>query len=70
MCRIDKLKWVFCKSECVKQKNQVFSCKIDRKCARTDVVALTFMLDGGELKKYLFVTIMNGKILACFITLR
>jgi len=29
----------------------------------------TFTLDGEEPKKYLFVTIMNGKILICFITL-
>ena len=33
--------WVFCKSECVKQKKYVFSCKTDRKFARTDVVTLT-----------------------------
>ena len=29
----------------------------------------TFTLDGDELEKYLFVTIMNKKILTCFITL-
>jgi len=29
----------------------------------------TFTLDGKELKKYLFVTIMNRKILTYFITL-
>ena len=29
----------------------------------------TFTLDGEEPEKYLFVTIMNGKILTCFITL-
>ena len=29
----------------------------------------TFMLDGEELEKYLFITIMNGKGPACFITL-
>ena len=28
----------------------------------------TFMLDGKELEKYLFITIMNGKILTYFIT--
>ena len=29
----------------------------------------TFTLDGEGLEKYLFVTIMNEKILTCFITL-
>ena len=29
----------------------------------------TFTLDGKELEKYLFITIMNGKGLTCFITL-
>ena len=29
----------------------------------------TFMLDGKELEKYLFITIMNGKVLTYFITL-
>ena len=45
MCRIDKLMWVFCKSGCVKQKKQVFSCKIDRKFKRTDVDALTKLFE-------------------------
>ena len=27
--KIDKLMWVFCKNECVKQKKQVFSVKMD-----------------------------------------
>ena len=27
--KIDELMWVFCKNECVKQKKQVFSVKMD-----------------------------------------
>ena len=37
--------WVFCKSDSVKQKEQVFSCKIDRKFRRTDVDAF---ISAGE----------------------
>ena len=40
-CKIDKLMWVFYKSDSVKQKKYVFPCKIDRKFRRTDVDALS-----------------------------
>ena len=32
--------WVFCKNRCVKQKKQLFSCKIDDKFTRAGVDAL------------------------------
>ena len=32
-------------------------------------IVFTFTLDDEELEKYLFVTIINEKILKCFITL-
>ena len=38
-CKIDKLMWVFYKSDSIKQKKQVFSCKIDKKFKRTNVDA-------------------------------
>ena len=38
---MDKLMWVFYKNECVKQKKVDFSCKIDRKFAQIDIVALS-----------------------------
>ena len=39
-CKIDKLMQVIYIRDSVKQKKQVFSCKIDRKFRRTDVDAL------------------------------
>ena len=39
-CKIDKLMWVFCKSDGVKQKNQVFCVKQTKSFRRTVAVAL------------------------------
>ena len=40
MCRIDKLMQVFCKNECVKQKQQVLEVQNGKIFAPTDVIAL------------------------------
>ena len=39
-CKIDKLMWVFCKNDGVKQKKQVLSLKQTESYARADVIAL------------------------------
>ena len=44
-CKIDKLMQVIYISDSVKQKKQVFSCKIDKKFRKTDVDALTWEFD-------------------------
>ena len=49
MCRIDKLMSVFCKSKCVTYKRYVFSCKIDKKFVRINVIAKT--IKGKKMKK-------------------
>ena len=41
-CKINKLMWVFCKSDSVKYKNQVFYVKQTESFPRADVVALKF----------------------------
>ena len=41
VCIIDKLIWVFCKSDSVKQKKQVFCVKQTESFAQTNVIALT-----------------------------
>ena len=43
-CKIDKLMQVIYKSDSVKQKKQVFSCKIDKKFRRTNVDALKLVV--------------------------
>ena len=50
--KIDKLMWVFYKSDSVKQKKQVFLYKIDRKFRRTDVDALTYIESQFTLINY------------------
>ena len=39
-CKIDKLMWVFCKNDDVKQKKQVLSVKQTKSYAQADIVAL------------------------------
>ena len=63
MCKIDKLMWVICKSGCVKQKKQVFSCKIDRKFRRTDVSALCFSLFFGLISRMSYQWNFNAELI-------
>ena len=47
VCIIDKLMWVFCKSDSVKQKKQIFCIKQMESFAQTNVIALkTSILSG------------------------
>ena len=58
---------------CDKPKNNVWNSSIhpslSTNLAIVHNIIFTFTLDGEELEKYLFVTIMNRKMLTCFITL-
>ena len=52
-CKIDKLMWVFCKNDVVKQKKQVLSVKQTESYARTDVIALRHIKFKKKKKTYI-----------------
>ena len=58
---------------CDKPKSNVWNSSIhpslSTNLAIVQNIIFTFTLDGEELEKFLFVTIMNRKMLTCFITL-
>ena len=58
-CKIDKLMWVFCKSDSVKQKKQVFCVKQTESFPRADVNALKALASGVLNAKFLTFSTLN-----------
>ena len=50
MFKIDKLMWVFCKNECVKQKKQVLDVQNGKFFASTDAIALRMFTENMNLQ--------------------